>query len=229
MRKPNSPDLTLPAGIGVRNGISIKIGRPANWSIERCLATLKIFGPWVCWKPRSALRNGYSRLSVKNRSVAGHRVIYEYLIGPVSPLLTLDHLCRNRWCVNPNHLEPVTERVNIQRGISFAAVNALKTSCPKGHHYDSTKNSTGERYCLICGRAAQLHRRRARGAKAQRLIPYADIAHLRREGKSYKTIKRTLHVTAGAIAQAVLRYGLPRTKRLAQAVRITRVERSREA
>jgi len=200
-----------------------------NRAIEKQLAGITVCGPWMCWRlaniPRST---GYSRFSLKNKGTTGHRAIYEYLIGPIPDDLTLDHLCRHRWCVNPNHLDPVTTRVNILRGASPSAVNARKASCPKGHPYDAIKNSTGERYCLICQRTALRRHRRARGAKPHRIIPYAAIARLRREGKSYKAIKRALHVTAGAIAQAVIRYELPKTKRLAQFIRVTRAETNHE-
>ena len=224
MRKPNSPDLTLPAGVGVRNGIHIKLGRPASWSVERCLGLVKICGIWACWKAPSALRNGYARLSVKNRSFAAHRVIYEYLIGPVSSQLTLDHLCRNRWCVNPNHLEPVPESVNIQRGSSPSASNALKKVCLKGHPYSAQntgikrsgkgRGSGRERYCLICNRDKCAAGRRAQGIKPRRTIPYAEIVRLRLSGKTYTQIKNILRVDANAIARAIGENALPHTHRL---------------
>lgn len=196
-----------------------------NRAIERQLSGITLHGSWMCWRLANTPRStGYSRFSLKNRGTTGHRAIYEYLMGSLRDDLTLDHLCRNRWCVNPNHLDPVTMRVNILRGASPSAVNARKVSCPKGHPYNAVKNSTGERYCLICGRNKLRRHRRARGAKPRRLVPYAEIARLRREGKSYKAIKRILHVTAGAIAQTVIRYELPKTRRLVQSIRITRTE-----
>src|SRR4029453_12856620 len=63
------------------------------------------------------------------------RVVYEVLIGPVPRAMELDHLCRNRLCVNPAHLQPVPHRENILRGNGYAGRNSRKTHCPRGHEY----------------------------------------------------------------------------------------------
>lgn len=77
--------------------------------------------------------------------------------GSIPKGLTLDHLCRNRACVNPVHLEPVTNRVNILRGIGITAQNARKTHCKHGHPFtvENTiyKHGGGWRICKICNRA----------------------------------------------------------------------------
>lgn len=65
-----------------------------------------------------------------------HRVAYKEFVGPIADEVVLDHLCRNRACVNVAHLEPTTDRVNILRGDTIAARNAAKTHCPQGHPYD---------------------------------------------------------------------------------------------
>jgi HNH endonuclease len=71
--------------------------------------------PCWCWTGRLN-RNGYARFCWEGRQPVGHRVLYEKFIGPIPPKLILDHRCRNRKCVNPWHTEPVTVKVNTERG-----------------------------------------------------------------------------------------------------------------
>lgn len=73
------------------------------------------------------------KVNGKWRVYYAHRAAYEYLVGSIPTGLTLDHLCRNRPCVNPAHLEPVTKGVNTLRGLGVAALNARKTHCKHGH------------------------------------------------------------------------------------------------
>lgn len=91
-------------------------------------------------------------------STRAHRVVYERVVGPIPPGLVLDHLCRNRVCVNPAHLEPVTHRTNLLRGDTLAAANAAKVACPQGHALDGSK-SDGSRYCLTCSREYAVRKR----------------------------------------------------------------------
>ena len=88
-----------------------------------------------CWEWRGALSSkGYGNFGVGNgRTGHSHRVAYLALIGDIPPQLELDHLCRNRACVNPAHLEAVSGRVNNLRGTSPAALRARRTHCPRGH------------------------------------------------------------------------------------------------
>jgi len=88
-----------------------------------------------------------------------HRAVYESERGPIPEGMTLDHLCRNRGCVNPDHLEPVTNRENILRGVSPSAVHAAKTHCRCGLDYDSVDRN-GFRYCSRC-KAARMAEYRA--------------------------------------------------------------------
>lgn len=91
-------------------------------------------------------------------NLLAHRLVYELLVGPIPEGLQLDHLCRVRNCVNPAHLEPVTQRENTMRSpIAPAAINARKTHCPRGHPYDVVRyplNRSPERGCRRCARAA---------------------------------------------------------------------------
>ncbi len=110
-----------------------------------------------CWLWTGALnRAGYGLFHSRSGSNIAHRVSYELHRGPIPDGLTLDHLCRVRCCINPDHLEPVSMRVNTLRGTSFAATNATATHCPKGHPL-SGKNIRlwhGSRACVLCNREA---------------------------------------------------------------------------
>jgi IS5 family transposase len=89
-----------------------------------------------CWEWTGGKTLGYGTFWVaKGTRVKAHRFAYEWLVGPVPEGLSLDHLCRNRGCVNPAHLEPVTHRENVLRGEGRSAVNARKTHCKNGHPY----------------------------------------------------------------------------------------------
>lgn len=95
----------------------------------------------------------YGRLTVNGKTVLAHRHIYEMFVGPVRPELTLDHKCRVRLCVNPDHLEPVTMKENILRGFGPPAINARKTTCNAGHPF-KYYSTIRERRCLVCQSAA---------------------------------------------------------------------------
>ena len=123
-----------------------------------------------CWEWTAAKRGGYGVFGLGTRSdglIRAHRYAYAELVGPIPEGLQLDHLCRNRPCVNPEHLEPVTGRENTLRGESPQAQNARKTHCPRGHAYDllnTYSGGKGGRQCDICrkerDRVRSLTRRR---------------------------------------------------------------------
>lgn len=103
---------------------------------ERAQAKIDTSGE--CWPFTGALNDkGYARIQWvergQRRSVLLHRAMYEAHIGPIPDGLQIDHLCRNRACVNPEHLEPVDQRTNVLRGIGPTAVHAAKTHCIHGH------------------------------------------------------------------------------------------------
>lgn len=84
--------------------------------IERMRAKIAV-ADTNCWLWQGEInRNGYGRVWVNGKRLMAHRVAYEAFHGAITPGLVLDHLCRNRRCCNPEHLEPVTVKVNTQRG-----------------------------------------------------------------------------------------------------------------
>jgi hypothetical protein len=117
-------------------------------------------GPNECWPWLACvLGTGYGQISAGSREegmLLAHRVAYTLLVGPIPDGLELDHLCRNRGCVNPAHLEPVTRQENVLRGIGISADNARKTHCKHGHEFTSenTEIYRGTRHCRVCRRAS---------------------------------------------------------------------------
>lgn len=111
-----------------------------------------------CWSWTGAIdKKGYGRIRINKCVLKAHRVAYEEWEGPIPPGLTLDHLCRNHACINPHHLEPVTNQENVLRGDGPCARNARATHCPQGHPYDAENTyvwpATGYRACRVCKRA----------------------------------------------------------------------------
>lgn len=110
-----------------------------------------------CWLWFGATNeDGYGHFSMDRRPRGSHRIAYEELVGVPAPTLVLDHKCQTPCCVNPAHLEPVTQRVNIQRGLAPAGQNARKTTCHRGHPLagdNLIRSSNGRRHCRICQRA----------------------------------------------------------------------------
>jgi hypothetical protein len=84
-----------------------------------------------------------------------HRFVWEQIVGPIEKGMVLDHLCKNKRCVNPEHLEMVTQAMNAYRGGADGG-NAAKTHCPRGHEYSPENTyyrSNGWRQCRACARA----------------------------------------------------------------------------
>lgn len=123
-------------------------------------------GPAACW-PWTGSRSdqGYGSISVNGELHGSHRVAYELMVGPIEQP-QLDHLCRNPPCCNPAHLEPVTGRENTLRGLSPQAINARKTTCPKGHPLDGPNldvqrtRKIGGRLQRVCRACAREHSRK---------------------------------------------------------------------
>ena len=139
---------------------------------SRILSRCRIDGQTGCWLWTGHIdRGGYGALGMwvegaqKHKTVRAHREAYESFIGPIPSGLFLDHLCRNRRCVNPQHLEPVTLAENIRRGESPSAIAARKVVCKRGHSLVALENvrvrPTG-RTCRACDRIRWLNCRNKR-------------------------------------------------------------------
>lgn len=118
---------------------------------------------------------GYGQMTVRGWRISSHILAYYERHGPVPCGRQLDHLCRNPGCVNPDHLEAVTQRENILRGVGASARHAMKTHCHRGHPLDNgnvyrallPSGYTGRR-CKTCHgewRRARYARAKAEGRK----------------------------------------------------------------
>lgn len=118
-----------------------------------------------CWEWAGGhFSEGYGAVVIDGKTRLTHRVAYEKVVGQIPDGLGIDHLCRNRGCCNPSHLEAVTTRVNVLRGVGVTAENARKTHCIHGHEFtpENTRVRPGRgRECWTC------HRERTRDYKAK--------------------------------------------------------------
>jgi len=132
-----------------------------------------------CWNwMAKKSKTGYGRIGVKgDKQDYAHRVAYRLMRGPIPDGLTIDHLCRNRGCVNPAHMEVVSSRTNTLRGNSVGAINARKTHCKHGHEFtpENTYHSRGRkcRTCCLRLKAAQWRRNKTNRPPKERKITVA--------------------------------------------------------
>lgn len=143
------------------------MGRTVTNTKEKFISIIEHHMKDGCWIfPGRVIKGGYMLFGHK----LAHRYSYEIFKGEIPKGLTIDHLCRNTTCVNPYHLEAVTQRENNLRGNNWGGINSRKTHCPKGHEYtkDNTtiwsNSSNGARRCKICLKQKGFLERRKSGA-----------------------------------------------------------------
>ncbi len=130
--------------------------------IERFLPKIKKTDKCWIWLG-AANTNGYGEFSLNGKCCKAHRISYEFYKEETIPKnLVIDHLCRNKMCVNPDHLEIVTAYINTMRGNSPHAINARKIRCRNGHILNENtvketklRNGRSRRRCLVCCRLRQ--------------------------------------------------------------------------
>jgi hypothetical protein len=136
--------------------------QPYNQPIENFLKYIKV-EPNGCWLWLSKIaKNGYGHFThrigfKKYRTQLAHRFSFEYFRGPIPYGLVIDHTCKVQNCVNPYHMETVTQQINVLRGNGIAAKNHKKTHCLMGHELSGEnlyKSTKGKRECIMCRRAS---------------------------------------------------------------------------
>lgn len=125
-------------------------------------------GDCIVWHGNICKHSGYGKVTSSGKTRSAHIVEWEKINGPKPPNLVLDHLCRNRACVNPGHLDLVTQRVNTLRGVGPIAMNAKKTHCKHGHELSGENllyTCRGCRRCKACKKRMELENSEKRRQK----------------------------------------------------------------
>ena len=122
-----------------------------------------------CWEWMAGKSSGYGKFRLNGVKKRAHRLSWEWKNGEIPEGLVIDHLCRNSGCVNPSHMEAVTQLENVRRGFGICAINARKTHCKQGHEFTKENiyvRKFGGRNCKKCvlesGRIIRLKKKQER-------------------------------------------------------------------
>ena len=149
---------------------------------------------WIFRKKQTG--RGYAQMWVDGVQTTAHRAYYMHYVGPIPEGMTLDHLCRNRPCVNPDHMDICTRGENVLRGEGISAQNARKTHCHRGHSLAPEDGHVyinpydGSRQCTTCvtdDRHARQDVARAEREAAKRVLGN-EIREARKEGTPYSEL-----------------------------------------
>lgn len=147
-----------------------------NDALERAVTKMVVeeSGCWIWIGAKSGPPNGlngeqYGNFWTGIKPMRAHRFMYQFFIGKIPKEMVIDHLCRRPSCVNPNHMEIVTQRENSRRSLSPAGLKSQQTHCKRGHIFDdlnTRRTATGNRICRKCDSIAHINaRRKARESK----------------------------------------------------------------
>jgi hypothetical protein len=161
-----------------------------------------------CWEwMGSRTTAGYGNTRLRGRNEYAHRISYRIANGPLEEGLVIDHLCRNRACVRPEHLEAVLQLENVRRGA--APYGAVRTTCRQGHDVTDPanvyKSPRGDRRCRLCASERNTRRteaRRARGDLRKVLHTHCKNGHPFDEANTYITPTGARHCRACTNARA---------------------------
>lgn len=166
---------------------------------------------WTGGKIKQGYGNFYPKPGVGG--ILAHRFAYATYVGELLPGMVIDHLCRNRLCVNPEHLEQVTNLENLRRGLGYRLQNGMDNSCLKGHEYTPENTYRHPQFphrvrCRECAREAD--RARSPGPRKLNAIDPKRVRELYESGLGATAIRKILGVGLPRLYRAMDELGLDR-------------------
>jgi len=217
----NSPGMSHQEVIPMTAPKSTLTPKQKQTDIERLMQRVVIDPSSGCWQWQGPTNYGYGRFYSRGVTYRAHRAAYELLVGPVPIGLEMHHLCHNRACVNPSHLQPIERHDHWLLGTSVSLFNATKETCVNGHPFTEENTHIYEkagrkvRHCRACGRE------RVRKQAASRRNPIDARKKLTEEqcaaaasdyqsGASLRVLAQRMGVNSNTILYHLQRLGIPR-------------------